>query len=135
LEEAALEKETPPIAPEVYPVRPTWVALEKAPPSSTELSQRVAAARKRLMADEDDDEARLELARSLWAIGERPEARAEYEELLKSALLDTVIADLETRIAEPPVKEPTLRLLGDAYMKNNQLEEALAAYRRALAIL
>jgi cytochrome c-type biogenesis protein CcmH/NrfG len=54
---------------------------------------------------------------------------------LKSPLRDDVVADLEKITVDEPVEESMLRLLGDAYMRENRLQEALEAYRRALANL
>jgi tetratricopeptide (TPR) repeat protein len=49
--------------------------------------------------------------------------------------LDTVVQSLESAVgaARPPV--PVLRLLGDAYMRTDQLQKALDAYRQALGRL
>ena len=44
-------------------------------------------------------------------------------------------ADLEKITGDEPQYEPALRLLGDAYVRDNQLQDALDAYRRALASL
>ena len=85
--------------------------------------------------DAEDDQAVLELARRLWAAGQKEQARAAYQELLSSPLRDDVITDLERIIDEGVPEELTLRLLGDAYMRENRLEEALDIYRRALASL
>ena len=112
------------------------ISLVEAPveemPSVTES---ITEARQRVAVEEDDDQARIEVARNLWTIGQKDQARKEYEKLIKSPLLDAVISDLENVTADMPSDESVLRLLGDAYMKDNRLEEALAAYRRALTSL
>ena len=82
-----------------------------------------------------DDAERLELARSLWTSGQKRNARTEYERLLRSPLRRDVTADLERLARQESADEPTLRLLGDAYMKDDRLDQALEAYRRALAQL
>jgi tetratricopeptide (TPR) repeat protein len=122
--------------------RPTWVALEEEPlveaPAGepTVPDARVDAAKQRIVvADEENDQARLELARSLWATGQKEQACTEYEQLIRSPLLSAVITDLESITTEKPSEEPILSLLGDAYMKDNRLKDALAAYRRALSSL
>jgi tetratricopeptide (TPR) repeat protein len=127
-EEPALEAEKPLVEVEP-PARPTWVSLEEEAPTATTppVEEKVA--------EPQDDQERLELARRLWATGQKEQALAEYEHLLKSSLLDQVIADLESIAGDEPLEEPLLRLLGDAYMRDNRLEEALSTYRRALASL
>jgi predicted Zn-dependent protease len=123
------------------PARPTWVALEDQPAVEAPVAElatgdeKVAKARKRVAADRDDDSARLALARSLWSAGQREQAHAEYERLVKSPLRDDVIADLEQITTDEPSEASLLRLLGDAYMKDNRLQEALGIYRRALSSL
>jgi tetratricopeptide (TPR) repeat protein len=83
----------------------------------------------------EDDQTHLELARRWWAAGQKEKAWAAFEELLSSPLRDDVIADLESILAEGAPEELTLRLLGDAYMRENRLQEALDVYRRALGSL
>jgi tetratricopeptide (TPR) repeat protein len=139
------------------PRRPTWVSLEeeaeKEPTPEKELAVEPAVGaieteiepESKLepeieledleKAAQDSDQARLKLARSLWKANEKQRAFVEYEKLVSSPLLDTVIEDLEEIISEEPDQEPYLRLLGDAYMRDNQLDEALDMYRQALALL
>jgi tetratricopeptide (TPR) repeat protein len=117
----------------VAPPPPTWVALEpevKAPPAAKK-----APPKRRAPKADDDHQARLEQARKLWSAGQREQACAEYERLIKSPLLDDVIVDLEKITGEGLEYEPALRLLGDAYMRDNRLSDALAAYRHALSSL
>jgi tetratricopeptide (TPR) repeat protein len=129
-EEAEVVAETPLAEPEL-PGKPTWVAVEEeaveeelvVPAPSVE-EQPVTA---------DDDEVGLALARRLWVTGEEENARTAYERLLTSRLRDAVIEDLERITTEEAPRGSMLRLLGDAYMKADRLQEALAAYRRALA--
>jgi tetratricopeptide (TPR) repeat protein len=127
-EEPALEAEKPLVEVEP-PARPTWVSLEEEAPTA------ITPPVEEKVAEPQDDQERLELARRLWATGQKEQAFAEYEHLLKSSLLDQVIADLESIAGDEPSEEPLLRLLGDAYMRDNRLEEALSTYRRALASL
>jgi tetratricopeptide (TPR) repeat protein len=125
-EEPALEAETPLIQVEP-PARPTWVALEE------EAAAAATPPEEEKVTEPRDDQERLQLARHLWAAGQREEAYAEYERLLKSSLLDDVITDLESMTDDEPGDESLLRLLGDAYMRDNRLDEALNTYRLALA--
>jgi tetratricopeptide (TPR) repeat protein len=128
--------------------RPTWVALEEppvterpvaeAPPEAPPAAEPPVAEEtpvEEQIGEPEDDQAQLELARRLWDAGQKEKAQAAYQELLSSPLRDDVIADLERISGEEALEEPMLRLLGDAYMRENRLEEALNVYRRALASL
>lgn len=76
---------------------------------------------------------RLEVARSAVEAGDWIVAAKEYEALLDSGEgLPFLISDLETTV-EVHEKQPILkRLLGDAYVRNGQLERAVDVYRQAL---
>ncbi len=73
----------------------------------------------------------LERARQSLARGEMQEAVNNYSQLTKQkASLDAVIDDLRIAIERNP-HQPTLwQALGDAYMKADQLSEAIEAYRK-----
>ena len=59
-----------------------------------------------------------------------------YSRLVKSGkLLEIVIADLETALVRHPVNVDLFMTLGDAYLKNDQLAEAMDAYNKAEALL
>jgi len=74
----------------------------------------------------------LELGRRLWDAGDQPQSMRAYSRLIRAGkLLDIVIPDLEQRVAERPGVE-VQQMLGDAYMKDGRLKEALQTYRRAL---
>jgi hypothetical protein len=137
--EIRIVEEPEPVAPLAWePIEAEAFAVAEAPPVEPEpLAEAVAAAPmvEVPVVDERDDQARLELARRLWAAGQKEQAYPEYEQLIKSELLDDVIADLEKIATDEPSEEPALRLLGDAYMRDNRLQDALVAYRRALACL
>jgi cytochrome c-type biogenesis protein CcmH/NrfG len=49
--------------------------------------------------------------------------------------VDEVIVELEGHTARRRSTPPLLRVLGDAYMKNNRLQKALDTYRTALGQL
>ena len=86
----------------------------------------------RLQLNENDHEARLELARAWWSTGSRDQALDEYNTLVRGGVhTDEVLGDLE-RIAEIDDHAEWSRLLGDVYMKAGKLPRALEAYRRAL---
>lgn len=110
------------------PARPAPPAPEPAPrpePAPTE----------RIPAPEGSDAARLEEARTALDAGDVEAAIAAYHDFMGGGSgLNVVITDLEmaTAASEQPM---LLRLLGDAYMENGQLNRALEAYRRALDLL
>ncbi len=63
-------------------------------------------------------------------------ANREYGRLLKAGkAVDEIINDLETAHMAGNTNTTLLQLLGDAYMRNDQLEKALEAYKLALAKL
>jgi hypothetical protein len=74
----------------------------------------------------------LDSARQALAEGQYKQALNQYRNLVEEGQgLSTLIADLETATEEYP--QPLLRrLLGDAYMRNGQLQRALETYRIAL---
>jgi hypothetical protein len=113
--------------------QPAWVAMEEAPISEALIEDAPRVEEK--VTEPDSDQARLELARELWTAGQKADARAEYERLLRSTMRGEVTTDLEKLVSDESADEPTLRLLGDAYMKEDRLQEALEAYRRALSSL
>ena len=82
-----------------------------------------------------DHAARLSFARTLFRADEEAESLEMYAFLVgKGNLLEDVIADLEQHVERGSTSE-LWRLLGDAYMKNGRLEDALDTYRRALQTL
>jgi tetratricopeptide (TPR) repeat protein len=103
------EPEVPP-AEEVAEAPPPPPSKPKAKPSASEL---------------------LESARQSLARGNVQEAVKNYSQLTKQkASLDAVIDDLRIAIERNP-NQPTLwQALGDAYMKADQLSEAIEAYRK-----
>jgi tetratricopeptide (TPR) repeat protein len=119
---AAIETAPPPVEEPVVPLQPV-------PTSAPEVS---------LPPLEDlprDAAERLALARAAadtsWS-----QALSVYESLVSSAdLLSTVIADLEEGIRKHPDDYAGYQLVGDAYMKEGRLPEALRAYRTALTKL
>jgi tetratricopeptide (TPR) repeat protein len=131
-EQPAAEEAPPDDVESVQP--PTWVALEEEPEAQIEAAAPKVQEVELEMIEPEDDESRLTYARQLWAKGKKADARDEYENLLRTPLRDEATADLERWAAEAP-DEPLLRLLGDAYIKQDRLDEALEAYRRALSSL
>jgi cytochrome c-type biogenesis protein CcmH/NrfG len=49
--------------------------------------------------------------------------------------LERVIEDLRTALERDPKKPDLWQVLGDAYMKNDQLTEAIDAYKRGMEVV
>ncbi|MCB8922625.1 MAG: tetratricopeptide repeat protein [Ardenticatenaceae bacterium] len=82
----------------------------------------------------DDD--KLNAAREAASSGDVDEAMQAYQELVESGQgLSILIADLETAVQQHPKQPAMRRLLGDAYMRNGQLQKALDTYRQALDMM
>ena len=81
------------------------------------------------------DESQLANAREKLATGSFEDALYAYQSLVKEGGgLSMVIGDLETAVTSH--RQPSLqRVLGDAYMRNGQLQKALDTYRDALDAL
>ena len=98
-------------------------------------SPEVEALLARIAADQNDDAARLDLARTYWATGNREDAYTEYLELATSGEYPKeVTSDLES-IVEIYDRPDWHRMLGDVYMKAGKLPQALTHYRQALNTL
>jgi tetratricopeptide (TPR) repeat protein len=94
-----------------------------------------AAERAYLEEHQRDYEAWLSLARKLWQASEREEALEAYSHAVRSSeLIESAILDLEDHVEQWPDARMQ-RALGDAYMKDGRLQEALDLYRRALETL
>jgi tetratricopeptide (TPR) repeat protein len=134
-----VEEVTPPEVPEAaYPEEveaPPVVefpVIEEAPPPEAEP---FAAERAYLKDHPRDYEAWLALARALWQASERQAALEAYNRVIRSGkLLESVIPDLKEYLEQWPAISMQ-RVLGDAYMKDGQLQVALDIYRRALEAL
>ncbi len=112
-------------------------APEPAPSVETlEAPSDVFSLRHQVDAEPQDHVLRLALARVLRDDGMADEALTEYDELVSSGQeLDDVAADLEQILDSNPGSSQTRRVLGDLYVKQNRLAEALDAYRKALGNL
>ena len=79
------------------------------------------------------DEAQLAQARQALADADYDEAMHTYQSLvMKGEGLITLIGDLETAVDRYPQRPLLRRVLGDAYMRNGQLQKALETYRQTL---
>ncbi|MEX2143220.1 MAG: tetratricopeptide repeat protein [Anaerolineales bacterium] len=89
----------------------------------------------RLQAEENAD-SWLEQARQALNFGKLDDAADHYGKLLRRRLLlDEVIADLDAAVHRSPADATLWQTLGDAYMRNNQLREALDCYTKAEDLL
>ena len=93
----------------------------------------IGQALERLEMRPDDHEMRLALARA-WKDENRFERAEEHDELLIQAdqYLESIVRDLEAAVSEPESAQQAWILLGDAYMKQGRLSDAMQAYRKAL---
>jgi tetratricopeptide (TPR) repeat protein len=79
------------------------------------------------------ENADFSLAREALSSGNIEEANGLYRSLLDSGQGGpALIKELETVVADQPEEPQLLRLLGDAYMQDGQLQKALSAYRRGI---
>jgi cytochrome c-type biogenesis protein CcmH/NrfG len=69
---------------------------------------------------------------SLDAGGPDAAARQYESQLARGDVQAELIAELEQAVQAHPRHSGLQRVLGDAYMQSNQLEQALEAYREAL---
>jgi tetratricopeptide (TPR) repeat protein len=88
------------------------------------------------MLNEDELEDRISQARQALSYGNITDAAEAYGYLLRRRIrLDEVIADLSAALRRFPRQVALWQTLGDAYMRNNQLREALDCYTKAEALL
>jgi tetratricopeptide (TPR) repeat protein len=124
--------------PQTGPLRQTGpLALPQTGPLGTPepaaVSAEVEMLLSRVYQDEQDHAARLDLARTYWATGNREGAYTEYLGLVNAGeFIRETMADLET-IVEIHDQTDWHRMLGDVYMKVGRLPSALEHYRRALS--
>jgi tetratricopeptide (TPR) repeat protein len=123
--------------PQTGPLRQTGpLSLPQTNPLSTPApvpqSPEVETLLSRVYQDEEDFAARLDLARTYWATGNREGAYTEYLALVNAGeFTKETMADLET-IVDVHDQTDWHRMLGDVYMKAGRLSSALDQYRRAL---
>jgi tetratricopeptide (TPR) repeat protein len=117
------------LKPEVEPEAPRVVA-PAVPVTGNPL---IAQYQQRLEVDPNDHVNRLAMARALRAERVMASSLDQYEYLIEmSQLLGDVSADLDQLAQENPSDPRMRRLLGDTYMRQGMLQQALDAYRSAL---
>ncbi|MEJ5309647.1 MAG: tetratricopeptide repeat protein [Anaerolineae bacterium] len=78
----------------------------------------------------------LAQARAAWQAGDVDTALARYNDLiLAEARLDDVIADLQEAIAAQPRNAALYQVLGDAYMANGMVDQAIEIFNRAMSLI
>ena len=125
IEEAAVEPE-PAVEDEV----PAEAEIE---PAVTEVEpERIDELMAQLKRRPRDYSARLELARLHYAEQDWDRALASYEKLISARrFLPDVVDDLESLVDQQVELSRIYHMLGDAYMQQDQLDEALEMYRLA----
>ncbi len=120
-------------APQTPVAEPPPAVEEEAEPAGEDTTLDLEERSAYVETNESDYEARLELARALWSTGDVNEAIEHYVRLIRTSdLLDQVIDDLESYTEQAPEDPRPLQTLGDAYMKDGELDRALQAYKRAM---
>jgi len=77
----------------------------------------------------------LDLARQSFASDDLEQAITHYTELIKRKKeLKAVIEDINLALDREPEVPDLWQLLGDAYMKDDQLQEAIKAYQRGTEV-
>ena len=141
---AAVAAEKPKSEPSALPQTGPLHAVQTGPlpqtgplvmPESLAPSPEVEALVARVSGDQKNYAARLELARTYWATGNREGAYTEYLELTNAGeYTKELMSDLDT-IVEINDLPDWHRMLGDVCMKAGKLPQALAHYRQALNTL
>ena len=114
-----------PPQPEVVPPPAPTPSVVLAPPPTPPSAKPV----KRVV----DDAELLDRSRLALASGDFSAAARSYGQLIKGRRsLDKVIADLQIALDRSPESAALWQCLGDAYMKADQVSEAIDAYRRGM---
>jgi tetratricopeptide (TPR) repeat protein len=84
----------------------------------------------------DKDAMLLQRSRLLLDKANLDTAMSEYSRLIKKGkYIDEIVFDLQEATYSHPVDVIVWQTLGDAYMRNNRLQEALDAYTKAEELL
>jgi tetratricopeptide (TPR) repeat protein len=107
-------------------------AVLEAPEEVMEVPSRADELLSQLKTRPRDYSARLELARLRYAEQDWDAALADYEKLITARrFLPDVVEDLESLVTQQVEVARVYHMLGDAYMQQDQLDEALEMYRLA----
>ncbi len=119
---------SPPVA------APHIPAAEKAPPETEKIEPAVEVAPSKSKYKEPASQL-LQGARQALTAGDAGRALSDYKKLIERKQdLDTVISDLEHALERYPNLPTMWQVLGDAYMKSDQLQEAINAYQRGMEV-
>jgi len=132
--------ETEEVEPVVEPQEPAAPEIEEEAPAAEEIAAApaeetpfITQAMERLSIRPDDHEMRLALARAWRDEGCFEDADEHYAALIQAdQYLDSVVEDLEAVVSDQEAGHQAWTVLGDAYMKQGRLSDAMEAYRRAL---
>lgn len=112
------------------------LASETAAAAAIAAPDRASARRTSGLKAAEEAPQRLEQARQALNFNKLADAADHYGYLLRRRLMvDEVIADLSAAVRRNPSDATLWQTLGDAYMRNNQLREALDSYTKAEDLL
>ncbi len=107
-------------------------AAEKAPPEAEKVVPAVEVAPSKY---KEPASQLLQGARKALTAGDAGRALSDYKKLIERKQdLETVIGDLEQALERYPNLPTMWQALGDAYMKADQLQEAIKAYQRGMEV-
>jgi tetratricopeptide (TPR) repeat protein len=121
--------------PEAVPVSSAEETMVE-PEVLVKTSEELDALREQVAQDPSNYEVRLTLARALWTAGAHKESLEHYNRLIRDDFeLESVSGDLQQYTEEHPDNPSLLRALGDVYMKQGLLDQAMNLYKEAMALL
>ncbi len=133
--------EAGPAPQEAQPLEPETPASEPAqppPPVEEQPSPKVKqppASQRASKAPPADAQVLLKSARQALAAGDAGRALSDYKKMIERKQdLETVISDLKRALERYPNLPTMWQSLGDAYMKDDQLNEAIKAYQRGMEV-
>jgi tetratricopeptide (TPR) repeat protein len=130
-------EEREPVPPVAQPATAAKSAPAPEPVAEPQGAKRQGGVRRRTtLLDPEQVEDRLGQARQALSYGNIGDAVEAYGYMLRRRIrLDEVIADLRAALRRFPRQVTLWQALGDAYMRNNQLKDALECYTKAETLL
>ena len=109
--------------------------LKTGEPEPAKGSSQAEAGRTRYKEPMTDAQLLLKSARGALAAGDAGRALSDYKKLIeRKQNLETVINDLKQALDRYPNLPTLWQALGDAYMKADQLNDAIKAYQRGMEV-